>query len=352
MTWLKLDDRFAMNPKIIKAGPAATYLHLWGLCYSAQHLTDGLVPREVVEMVPGIKTHLTLAGRLVELGLWEVAGDDFTIHDYLDHNPSRTQVEAERAGSAERMRKSRSRRYADVAPQQERNTPATGYAPVAPPHPIPSLSNSHPPHQQTAEDARANTTRSDDEEEAPPAAEAATAPEAKLGVDIDAAAARVGTRDHQRRLSAPGAAPVFDPAAHLRSCIERRRSDPTLIGLIADLPTASLDEIVEIYDEIQVLDGTIGTATFREPRSMGDVVYGRRPSDEPSRNGASPARVPTDFERGTTHAMDTRPPGSSYSHPAVKVRTDCPRCEGRGVRPVDENESIYVDCECKEAARR
>jgi hypothetical protein len=44
MPWVKLDDRFFTNPKVIGAGRDARDLYLAGLCYCAAELTDGFVP--------------------------------------------------------------------------------------------------------------------------------------------------------------------------------------------------------------------------------------------------------------------------------------------------------------------
>ncbi|KKL89691.1 hypothetical protein LCGC14_1912240, partial [marine sediment metagenome] len=39
---------------------------------------------------------IKLAARLIEVGLWERNGTGYAIHDYLDYNPSKKELEARR----------------------------------------------------------------------------------------------------------------------------------------------------------------------------------------------------------------------------------------------------------------
>lgn len=98
MTWLKIDDAFGAHPKIMLAGNEA--VGLWVRCasWSSAHLTDGFVPEAVVLMY-GSKR---LAQRLVDARLFEPRsvgpdGPGYAVHDFLIYNPSRNEVESERA---------------------------------------------------------------------------------------------------------------------------------------------------------------------------------------------------------------------------------------------------------------
>ena len=121
MSWIKLDDQFSHHPKVIQAGPLAGWLHVCALCYCAQYLTDGFIPNGVtnvladysnigvtdMEVTLGALGHdievRELVDRLVEVGLWEQVKKGYLIHDYLEYNPSKAQVLAERAKNAERQ---------------------------------------------------------------------------------------------------------------------------------------------------------------------------------------------------------------------------------------------------------
>jgi hypothetical protein len=103
MAWLRIDDRVRTHPKIATAGPAAAWLWFCGICYCREHLTDGFIPKPVV---PNLAMNLTSpwrhAQRLVEVQLWEDAIGGFQVHDFLDWNPSRNDVEAGRDWEVQR----------------------------------------------------------------------------------------------------------------------------------------------------------------------------------------------------------------------------------------------------------
>jgi 5-methylcytosine-specific restriction endonuclease McrA len=92
VTWFKIDDSFHSHPKALQAGNVA--LGVWVRCgsYCAQHLTDGHVPTEVGGMYGS--THATR--RLIQVGLWEPHPQGWVMHDYLDYNPSRSEVLSDR----------------------------------------------------------------------------------------------------------------------------------------------------------------------------------------------------------------------------------------------------------------
>jgi hypothetical protein len=113
MPWVKLDEQFRHHPKIVRAGPIGISMYVCGLSYAAEYLTDGIIPRQAVRTLldldgvvfVGMKDNETIdpivvADTLVELGLWDKVPDGYRIHDYLDYNPSKAQVVADRAAKA------------------------------------------------------------------------------------------------------------------------------------------------------------------------------------------------------------------------------------------------------------
>ena len=116
MVWVRLDDDFPDHPKIVSLGdltPLAGWLHICGLCYCNRYLTDGVIPRTKVKTLAsfehiGIETAAVggscgighdievgeLVDALIEAGMWEERESDYRIHDYLDYQPSKAQVEA------------------------------------------------------------------------------------------------------------------------------------------------------------------------------------------------------------------------------------------------------------------
>ncbi|KAJ3617294.1 hypothetical protein Zmor_008836 [Zophobas morio] len=107
-----------MHPKFVAAKNAALGLWVRAGGYAAQHLTDGIVPGAIAKMygTPG------QVRKLVEVGLWHEHGHrcshakclqpgpgDYAIHDYLDYNPTRADVQARREREAEKKRRYRAR---------------------------------------------------------------------------------------------------------------------------------------------------------------------------------------------------------------------------------------------------
>jgi hypothetical protein len=106
MPWVKLDDGFYDDPKIRRAGLAASGLFCRSLAYSARHLTDGYVDHEWVDeqcarLRPAERRNVIDA--LVDCGLWQPRSGGFVISNYLKFNPSRRDVETRR--EADRNRK-------------------------------------------------------------------------------------------------------------------------------------------------------------------------------------------------------------------------------------------------------
>lgn len=102
--WVKLDDGFADHPKVRAMSDKALRAHVNALCYAARFLTDGHVPRETLRVISSPR----VTAELVDLGAWDRNGDGgIVIHDYLDHQPSRADVEREREAARARMRRLR-----------------------------------------------------------------------------------------------------------------------------------------------------------------------------------------------------------------------------------------------------
>lgn len=103
MSWVRIHDGAMTHPKIVGLSDKAFRLWIWGLSYSQQHLTDGLVvsiaiPRRLVRAIED----------LTAAALWERADAGFRIHDYLDWNDSREIVLAKRKGIKRRVEQHRS----------------------------------------------------------------------------------------------------------------------------------------------------------------------------------------------------------------------------------------------------
>lgn len=105
MPWLRIDDRAMNHPKIAGLPDGAFRLWVEGLAYCQSFLTDGAIPTSAYK---GIRAYSPKRrDALIAAGLWIPADDGVTVHDYLQWNDSRAQVEEARAKARERINKLR-----------------------------------------------------------------------------------------------------------------------------------------------------------------------------------------------------------------------------------------------------
>jgi hypothetical protein len=116
MSYVQLDDRIANHPKIVRAGPEAAWMWTAAIAYCQNYLTNGYVPRSALGGLGPFKNPKGLAERLVEAkkpggehGLFERRGDDYAVHDYLEHNLPAEEVLRRRAEAAAKKARQRGR---------------------------------------------------------------------------------------------------------------------------------------------------------------------------------------------------------------------------------------------------
>lgn len=103
MPWVNMDDGYPEHPKVDALSDAAFRLHTAGICYCNRHLTDGYIEAgRVSRLVPRFKKSALV--ELMHSKLWLPADGGYDVHDFLDWNPSRKQIEDRR----ERIRVARS----------------------------------------------------------------------------------------------------------------------------------------------------------------------------------------------------------------------------------------------------
>lgn len=161
MVWGKFDDKYAEHPKVQAAGEWAAWVNVKAVLWSCKFLTDGFVPEPVALQLavgPGQKARAVIE-RLIQpyhgrSGLWEQVDGGYKVHDFLDYNPSKEAIEAERQANRDRASKARQSRrdYASstgaLQPDSGRNSPAvtvtrpvpsqTRPSPSSPPTPSPA----------------------------------------------------------------------------------------------------------------------------------------------------------------------------------------------------------------------
>lgn len=181
MTWFRVDDSMPSHPKTrsIPRKSRMAALGVWTACgtWSAKHLTDGRVPADVVEDEGGLAAD---GQRLVTAGLWHAPGHkcercpqpaagEYQFHDWADYQPTRIQVLAERAASAERQRVAREKRAKSRrdgvrddgrdSDRDEHSDNAVSSAAPTRPDPTPSTST----HQTSSSDLPERDPKTDDD---------------------------------------------------------------------------------------------------------------------------------------------------------------------------------------------
>lgn len=106
MPWFKVDDNLGFHHKVVAAGNPAMGLWVRAGSVCAQQLTDGFVPDHMAATL-GTKAQ---AEKLVQVGLWDRVENGYTFHGWAERQPSKADVEAERAAASDRMRAYRERK--------------------------------------------------------------------------------------------------------------------------------------------------------------------------------------------------------------------------------------------------
>ena len=111
MAWFKVDDGFHSSRKLLAIPKRARFAAagLWATAGSwcADQLTDGHVPDYMID-VWGAPPSAPQS--LVNVGLWERESGGYLFCNWHEYQPSKADVDAERAASSERMRELRARR--------------------------------------------------------------------------------------------------------------------------------------------------------------------------------------------------------------------------------------------------
>lgn len=111
MTWVKLDDGFFYNRKVMALSNGAKLLFVAGVCHCNHQLTDGFIETGAARTLLGmLALRPKVCGELVEAGMWHKREGGYEVHDYLQYQRDATTARREKAEAKERMRRLRSGR--------------------------------------------------------------------------------------------------------------------------------------------------------------------------------------------------------------------------------------------------
>lgn len=103
--FIKLRNGLREHPKMLIAraqDELAFGAYVGGLLYCNLNRTDGFIPGLQVAALTAPKRPGKVAEALVNAGLWHQVEEGFVVHDYLDHNSSREQIERSMKKDTER----------------------------------------------------------------------------------------------------------------------------------------------------------------------------------------------------------------------------------------------------------
>lgn len=140
MPWVRLDDRFPSHRKVALLSDRAFRLYVSGLCWSSENLTEGLIRDEELRVVAHVRNAKAAAKELEDRDLWDRVEGGWQIHDFLEYNPDRARVQAERAANAARQQAWRDRKKAEqeakkAAAEAQDKAQRNAVTPERPEHP-------------------------------------------------------------------------------------------------------------------------------------------------------------------------------------------------------------------------
>jgi len=168
MPRINLDLEFLTHPKTVSISPLAQLLFIRSLIYSARHLTDGFVPSGAIAYLTCDMSNVNnlditdhnlndIISELESVGWWTKITGGHAIHDYLDYQLSRKDVESTRKKRAQASVKNgklggRPKKPTDnLAHNLEANLDVTQNNPTNP-NPNPNLSSPNPKKDSTKKD--------------------------------------------------------------------------------------------------------------------------------------------------------------------------------------------------------
>jgi hypothetical protein len=108
MTDARLPERILTDRRLLQINPLDFQSHIMATVWSVANRTDGLLLKGELRLIP--KFSATSAARLVQAGLWDSVGEDFTIVDFAAQQTSRHELEVlENSRRREREKKARQR---------------------------------------------------------------------------------------------------------------------------------------------------------------------------------------------------------------------------------------------------
>lgn len=120
MAWIRYDDEYIDHPKIEPLSDSAFRWWKRAKAYCNKYRTDGLLLDHFLTRVPpDVVAELRIVRPGFRHALWEERRGQLWIHDYLDYQPSKKELEKNNRDNRARQKRFRDRIRADAARQLE-----------------------------------------------------------------------------------------------------------------------------------------------------------------------------------------------------------------------------------------
>jgi hypothetical protein len=131
MAWFKVDDGFYSSRKVLSIPRSRRFeaLGLWTTCgaWSSKELTDGFVPREIVEEFGGKQSQIN---DLISAKLWVEVDGGWKFWDWMDYQPAKVEV-IEKREKTTKKRSAAGKKGAEARWQNHGKTMAKKSLPLA-----------------------------------------------------------------------------------------------------------------------------------------------------------------------------------------------------------------------------
>lgn len=107
LSTIRISVNLMSNPKVQGVRNGSFRLYIASICYAGMHLTDGVIDDALLRNLDGYTPRRER--ELIKARLWEKADKAMKVHDFLQWNDSKADVERDRLFSRNRMRKYRER---------------------------------------------------------------------------------------------------------------------------------------------------------------------------------------------------------------------------------------------------
>lgn len=259
--WIRLDDGFASHPKLLRCDAEARWLYIAGLCHAARYLTDGhLLSTDAINLAARLKRPKVAIRQLVSAGLWEKVTDGFVVHDYLTYNPSRKQIEAQRAETRDRVQAWRDRTRSGNTVTSERVTPLQASRNA--------VTNSSPVHVPSSIREEGNNTRESEPSPDPRAEQLCKTMQELIGQRAKRPTITKGWLDEARRLLDIDNRPLDEALTLMRWAAEDAFWRPNVL---------SIPKFREKYDTLKLQRER---ARKTQPRAVRPPVVRPQPTTE------------------------------------------------------------------------